>query len=258
MSIVRTITGAVGLLALLGGLASAPATAQAAPGVPLGVADRDPVILAAGAFLDENANQVLADRLRAAGFDVYIYVIPTPTAPLQTTAPSLAEFVDNVRSRTGAAEVDIVNHSQSGLLTRYFVKYLGGADRVDTVVSLSGLHQGSQLGNIAQLVGLGNCLGVVLCQQLAEGSDFLVALNNPEQAIGDIHYVNIASRGDVLAIPSTNNFMFGPGDITNVLVQRQCPFRLPGHIGMIYNGAVASGVIQGLNEQPVRLDCFAA
>lgn len=254
MRTMRMFMGMVGALALLGGLWTAPTSAH---GEAARANDRDPVVLAAGAFLDEDANQILTDRLRAAGFEVHIYVIPTPLAPLQATAPSLAEFVGEVRAQTGAAEVDIVNHSQSGLLTRHFIKYLGGADQVDTVVSVSGLHQGSRLANTGKLLGLGNCLGVVLCQQLAEGSDYLEALNNPVQAIGDIKYVNIASRADVLAIPPSNNFMYGPGDITNVLVQRQCPFRLPGHIGMIYNGAVASGVIQGLNEQPVRLDCFA-
>ncbi len=77
----------------------------------------DPVILAAGSFLDENANGVLTQRLRAAGFDVHVYTIPNPAARLETTAPSLAEFVDRVRETTGAAKVDVVNHSQSGLLT---------------------------------------------------------------------------------------------------------------------------------------------
>lgn len=253
MNMRLSITVLATALALVLGAGVAPARAHADD-----PATGDPVVLAGGAFLGENANRVLADRLRDAGFDVYVYVIPTPLAPLQTTAPSLARFVAEVQARTGADKVDIVNHSQSGLLTRHFIKYLGGADDVDAVVSLSGLHQGSRLGNLAKLLTLDSCVGVVLCRQLAEGSDYLEALNNPVQAIGDIHYLNIGSRADVLAIPPSNNFMFGPGDITNVLVQDQCQFRLPGHIGMIYDGAVASAVIQGLREEPIRFDCFAA
>lgn len=257
MNLRQGVTVLAAALALVLGASVAPATAHADDSAT-GDQPADPVVLAGGAFLGERANRVLADRLRDAGFDVYVYVIPTPLAPLQTTAPSLARFVAEVQARTGAEKVDIVNHSQSGLLTRHFIKYLGGADDVDAVVSLSGLHQGSRLGNLAKLLTLDTCVGLVLCRQLAEGSDYLEALNNPVQAIGDIHYVNIASSADVLAIPPSNNFMFGSGDITNVLVQDQCSFRLPGHIGMIFDSAVASGVIQGLREEPVRLDCFAA
>ncbi len=128
---------------------------------------------------------------------------------------------------------------------------------MDSVVSLSGLHQGSKVANLVQVLSLGSCLGLPVCDQLTEGSDYLEALNTPVQAIGDIHYVNITSRGDVLATPPTNNFMTGPGDITNVLVQQQCPLRFPGHIGLIYDGAVASGVIQGLREQSIRLNCLS-
>lgn len=257
MNLRQSVTVWAAALVLVLGACVAPATAHADESAT-GDQPADPVVLAGGAFLGESANRVLADRLRAADFDVYVYVIPTPLAPLQTTAPSLARFVADVLARTGAEKVDIVDHSQSGLLTRHFIKYLRGTDAVDAVVSLSGLHQGSRLGNLAQLLSLNTCVGVVLCRQLAEGSDYLEALNNPVQAIGGIHYVNIASSADVLAIPASNNFMFGPGDITNVLVQDQCPFRRPGHIGMIYDGGVASGVIQGLREEPVRLDCVAA
>lgn len=261
----RTPRIIMGILASVSLVAAVSAGSGAASASPVAVKtaatvqsdERDPVILAGGAFMDESSNSLLATRLRGAGFDVYFYKIPTPTASLWTTAPSLASFVDEVLAKTGGDKVDVVNHSQSGLLTRHVIKYLGGADDIDTVVSMSGLHQGSRLGNMAQLIGQGDCAGIVICQQLAEGSTYLTNLNNPAQAIGSIHYVNIGSRADVLAIPTANNFMTGPGDITNVIVQDQCWWRMPGHISMISDGAVASGVIQGLLKRPVRLNCWA-
>lgn len=260
MKRLRIIMGILASVSMAAMLSIGPVTASASPVAATAVAgapEREPVILAGGAFMDELSNSLLATRLRGAGFDVHFYKIPTPTAPLQTTAPSLAAFMDDVLAKTGASKVDVVNHSQSGLLTRHVIKYLGGADKIDTVVSLSGLHQGSRLGNIAELLGLGNCIGMEFCQQLAEGSTYLTNLNNPVQAIGSIHYVNIGSRADVLAVPTTNNFMHGPGDITNVIVQDQCWWRSPGHLSLVADGTVASGVIHGLLKQPINLDCWA-
>ncbi len=233
--------------------ASGLTACQPAPPPP----GQDPVIIAAGAFAPEFSQEPLATRLRAEGFDVYIYVVPTPLDGIEETAPSLATFIQGVLDSTGATKVDIVNHSQSGLLTRHVIKYLGMANKIDTVVSLSGLHHGSALASLPPLLGVPDCLGVEICVQLESGSDYLTALNSPTEAIGNIHYVNIGSVADVLAVPYDNNFMYGTGDITNVLVQSQCPLRLPGHLAMIVNGTVASGVIDGLKRQPITLDCFA-
>lgn len=218
---------------------------------------QDPVVIAAGAFAPEFSLEPLAARLRAEGFDVHIYTIPTPLSGIEETAPSLATFIRGVLASTGATRVDVVNHSQAGLLTRHVIKYGGMADKIDTVVSLSGLHHGSALASLPPLLGVPDCLGVTICVQLESGSDYLTGLNSPSEAIGNIHYVNLASIADVLAIPHTNNFMYGTGDITNVLVQDQCPLRLPGHLTMIVDGTVASGIVDGLRKQPITLDCLA-
>lgn len=238
------------LLTLASGLA------MSAPATPASAATAEPVVIAAGSFAPEIAYEPMASRLRAKGFKVFIYKIPTPLADIAATAPSLATFIDQVRASTGSAKVDVVNHSQSGLLTRHVIKYLGGASKIDTVISLSGLHQGSTLANLGQVLGL-NCLGVVICQQLLPGSTYLTNLNAGTQAYPGIHYVNIASTSDVLAIPYSNNYMTGTGDITNRVLQSQCPLRFVGHLGLAVDGAIADGIVDGLRKEPIRFNCFA-
>ena len=80
---------------------------------------KDPVIIVAGTFSPSFANELIGARLRNAGFDVTVFQLPTlGTQSIATTAKSLGPVVDQVRARTGAARVDLVGHSQGGLVAR--------------------------------------------------------------------------------------------------------------------------------------------
>lgn len=263
MKLGRTACWLVGCF--LFGCASAPASGEGPEVVELASspikagakAVKNPVVLAAGAFGPAFAYEPLADRLRGQGYDVYIFVIANPLQSMVKSAPALAAFVDDVLATTGATQVDMIAHSQSGLLARYYARYLGGVDKIHTLISMSGLQYGSALANVAPLVGLTNCVGVDVCVELAEGSDFVVSLTEPNDTDGHIRYVNFASKSDVLAIPYTNNLLYGTGDITNVTIQDQCPWRVVGHIGYISDGTVASGLYDALAGRQITLDCYA-
>ncbi len=178
--------------------ASAPVDAGVVPVVPPWNGP-DPVVLAAGAFGPAFAYEPLAERLRARGYDVRIFVIANPLQSMAASAPALAEFVDDVLADTGASKVDMITHSQSGLLARYYTRFLGGATKIDSLISMSGLQYGSKLANIPALLGIPSCLGVDVCVELAEGSDFIRSLTEPNDTDGNVRYVNFASKSDVLA-----------------------------------------------------------
>ena len=105
---------------------------------------------------------------------------------------------------TGADRVDIVAHSQGGLIGRYFVKNLGGDAAVDSLVSLAAPHYGTRAANVADVLGFGSCAGIVACEQMAVGSTFLTQLNEGDDTIGDVVYTNIVTRFDEVVVPYTN------------------------------------------------------
>lgn len=232
-------------LAALTALVAAPATAAAADGP-------DPVVIVNGTFGPAFFYEPLAARLRADGHEVHIFQLTDlGTGDIAATARDLARFVDG----TGAARVDLVGHSQGGLVARHYVKYGGGADTVDSLVSLGTPHYGTAVANIAEFFGAGNCLGIVACQQMAVGSDFVNDLNAGDDTIGSVRYTNLYTALDELVRPVANAAL--QDGATNVLIQSQCPLRVVEHVGLALDGTVYDGVHDALLGRPIWLNCFA-
>ena len=236
-----------------------PATAAPAAGAATA---RDPVIIVAGTFAGEGTADVyyapLAARLRADGYQPFIFGLPGGgLGDIAVTSQALNVFADQVRAQTGAARVDLIGHSQGGLVGRYYIKYLGGASEVDSMIGLGAPDYGTSLANLATLLGLGSCLGVVACQQMAIGSSFLANLNAGDDTIGNVDYTNIASALDEIVTPYWNAFLNNDGNNQNVLVQSPCFLRVVGHIGLPLDGTVYSGILDALAHRAISLNCFA-
>lgn len=226
---------------------------------PAAAAAEDPVVIATGMTagpIFEPAYWPLRDRLRAAGYTVDIFTMPDyGMGDIHANAANLAAFVDGVRARTGAAKVDLIGHSMGGLVSRDYVKNLGGAAKVDSLIMLGTPNYGTTLASIGSFFW--NCIGIVGCDQMAIGSDYLDALNAGDDTIGSVRYTAISTINDELVIPYWNVFLANNGNISNVTVQGQCWLRFVGHLGLIYDGAVADGIQDALRGAPVRLNCWA-
>ena len=64
-----------------------------------------------------------------------------------TTASQIKSKVDSILAATGAAKVDVISHSMGGLSSRYYVRNLGGDQKVDDWVSLGGPNHGTDTAN---------------------------------------------------------------------------------------------------------------
>jgi triacylglycerol lipase len=240
---------AAAVTVLAGGLAVAGAP-------PAGAITGDPVIIVAGTFSPAIANEPLAARLRADGHTVHIFELPAlGTGDIRATARALNTFADGIRARYGASRVDLVGHSQGGLVARAYVKYEGGAAEVDSLVSLGTPNYGTSIANFVAFFGLGNCIGIVACNQMAIGSIFLNDLNAGDDTIGNVRYTNLYTSFDELVRPVDNARM--NDGATNVRIQSQCWARVVGHLGLIVDGTVYSGVQDALAGRAITLNCWA-
>jgi triacylglycerol lipase len=235
----------------------------AIPSSPAGAAvTKDPVVIVAGTFAGEGLASVyyapLAARLRADGYQAFIFGLPdSGLGDSRDAAAQLNAFVDSVRAQTGAARVDLIGHSQGGMVSRYFIKYLGGVDKVDSLINLAAVNYGTAVANVAKLLGVGNCIGIVSCQQMSIGSQLLADLNAGDDTIGNVSYTNFGTVYDTIIVPYTNSFLANDGNNTNITVQSQCFLRYVDHITIPLDGTVYSGIQDALAHRSISLNCFA-
>jgi triacylglycerol esterase/lipase EstA (alpha/beta hydrolase family) len=157
--------------------------------------------------------------------------------PIDQSAQQLATFVDQVRAATGSSKVDIVGHSQGGMMPRYYLKFLGGAAKVNTLVGLAPSNHGTTLDGLTTLLdevpGAADAIHDVtpaLTDQVI-GSPFLQTLNAGGDTVPGVHYTVIASRYDEVVTPYTSQYLSGP-DVHNVLLQNLCAVDLSEHLAI--------------------------
>lgn len=228
----------------------------------------NPVVLVHGTFENAYNNWAgLSPRLAEAGYCVFALNYGGPegfvvqgTGDLPTSAGQLSAFVDEVLDATGASKVDLVGHSQGAMMPRYYIKNLGGAEKVDKLIGLTPSNQGTTLFGLTALAGLLPPLNEVVnvvctaCTQQFTGSGFLTELNagGTDPAVT---YTVIATRFDEVVTPYQNSFLAPAPNVTNTTLQDICPWNLTEHINASYDAAMTQLVFNALdpaNATPVK------
>jgi triacylglycerol lipase len=188
-----------------------------------------PVVLLPGTF-DFTSWRLIAPQLANLGYCVYVFNYGNRgTASIATSAHQLAAFVDGLLARTRAPRVSIVGHSEGGLMARYYVKYLGGAAKVEDLIGLAP----SNHGTINPLLFGGVLTGCFACAQQRSGSPFLTRLNGGDETPPPVNYTVIETLYDQVVVPYTSAFLTGPSShLTNITLQSSCPTDYVGHIGI--------------------------
>ena len=180
---------------------------------------------------------------------------------IPTSAAQLAAFIDRVLAETGASEVDIVGHSQGGMMPRWYIQFLGGEAKVHTLVGLSPSNHGTTFNGLAALArafpGGSGFLGSLCaaCEQQFVGSTFLQTLNADGDTVAGVTYTVIATRYDVVVTPYSSAFLSGPG-VTNITVQDGCGLDLTDHLAIIYSRRALRYTLNALDPaHPVGPAC---
>jgi len=210
--------------------------------LPAAAQAREPVVLVHGTFGDSSNWGYIRPQLEAAGYRTFaIDYGNRATGDIATSARQLRDFVNRVLAVTGASKVDIVGHSQGGMMPRYYIKNLGGASKVDDLVGLAPSNHGTTNPG-AFLADPRLCAA---CRQQAAGSAFLTALNSGDETPGDVDYTVVETRYDEVVTPYTSAFLAGA---TNVLLQNKCPHDVSEHLSIMVDQAAVQWIKNALGR----------
>jgi triacylglycerol esterase/lipase EstA (alpha/beta hydrolase family) len=183
------------------------------------------------------------------------------TADIRGSGTELAAFVDKVRQATGADQVDLVGHSLGGTLAQYYVKMLGGAANVHTLIGLAPTSHGSTAAGFEawirallraspRLAGLIGTQDPAALQQL-RGSEFITALNRSPDTVTGVAYTTIATRYDLVVTPYASQFLTGAG-AHNIVLQSICANDFADHLALAFDHVALREVLNALDPSTAR------
>ncbi|MFI7019544.1 alpha/beta fold hydrolase [Streptomyces sp. NPDC050164] len=193
----------------------------------------EPVVLVHGTFETMAKNwPTLSPKLKSEGYCVFaLNYGGNAMGPIAQSAEELKSFVGAVMGATGARKVDLVGHSQGGMMPRYYIKYLGGATQVDDLVGIVPSNHGTE-GVIAPTPELESSENSACpaCDEQQAGSEFLTDLNAKDETPAGPYYTVVTTRYDEVVTPYTSAFLDGSDrEVTNITLQDRCPLNTIEH-----------------------------
>jgi triacylglycerol lipase len=191
--------------------------------------DRHPVLLVHGIWKSGATFGRMSRYLRKRGFDVRaIDLVPSDgSAGLAKLGEQIAAHVE--ATLPAGAPLDLVGFSMGGVVSRYYVQRLGGAERVRRLVTVSSPHHGTVAAYLSRNPG---------GAEMRPGSAFLQDLN------GDL---GALSRVDVTSIWTPLDLMILPPESSRLPVGREVLVGAPVHGLMLHDPRALRAVAAALS-----------
>ncbi len=150
------------------------------------------VVMVHGIFEDGHAYKSLQRRLETHGIECYVPQLKPADGKhgLDKLAESLKEGIDQ---EFGPDEkFALVAFSMGGLVSRYYLQHLGGAERCEEFITISTPHHGTKAAYTYPGKG---------AAQMRPGSEFLQDLEKSEPALGKIPVSSYRTPMDLIILP---------------------------------------------------------
>ena len=169
-------------------------------------------------------------------------------APIDTSAEYVVASIRAMSTRFDRP-VDVIGHSQGGMVPRWAVKWWPDVrSLVGDVIGLSPSNHGAPV--VTALCGSNGCAAAGW--QQGPSSRFLAALNRPDETPGRVSYTVAASDTDAI-VPARSAAIRGGGDDSTVTVQEVCPDRAVDHVRMLTDAVSVGLVLDALSHRgPAR------
>ena len=126
-------------------------------------------------------------------------------------------------------------------MPRYWMKFMGGARKVDELIGLAPSNHGTTNPLAGPLAPV-----CIACAEQAAGSSFLAQLNAGGDTLPGIDYTVMSTRYDEVVTPYTSQALSGA---TNVVLQNRCPLDLSEHVTIQDDPVAAQWVLNALGRR---------
>jgi triacylglycerol esterase/lipase EstA (alpha/beta hydrolase family) len=191
-----------------------------------------PVLLVPGWSLNRASLAVLTARLRRDGRDAYAVNYSTTARDFDRKAREVADALVEIAERSGSDRVDVVAHSQGGVVLRLAAARDGVGRRVGNVVTLGSPHRGATLAAAFPELGV---------TELMPGSRMLERLVEEEPFPESVHFASIYSGFDAIVFPTA---LSEHPRAMNIAIDDV------GHHGLLYSDRVYGLVKENLDVEP--------
>lgn len=169
---------------------------------------------------------------------------------MRESSKTLSDFILEVSEKTGSSKVDLVGHSEGGVMALYVpMTYPKAAAKVERIVSLGPAIHGAQYYGLTNLWYKGgdvsremasailDLLGCPACDDMATGGDIYKDFLNAEKIVPEgINATVIMSTKDTLVAPNVS--IVNEANVRNVMVQDRCPEDPVGHAGLAWDTGI--------------------
>lgn len=154
------------------------------------------VVMVHGIFEDGKAYDSLKRRLENHGIECFVPKLRPASGKggLDKLAEGLKADIDKEFGET--EPFALVAFSMGGLVSRYYLQKLGGAERCQTFITISTPHHGTKVAHALSIDGV---------QQMRPGSEFLNDLHETEDALGDMPIVSYRTPMDLIILPTASS-----------------------------------------------------
>jgi triacylglycerol lipase len=238
----------------------------------------NPVVLVTSTFLSDGVNwTTLGPYLHNQGYCVFtfdyghdVHNIPpglNGMDPIPASAQTMAAAVDKVLASTGAAKVDLVGHSQGGVVSRYYINALGGAEQVDKMVLLSSPYSSTGLpidltkiarDSIPKPVYDAILYNGVISPTLLYGANFADpwVWGAIQTLQPDITYTQITDIADEAGLLGGMQAPVGASNATTRYIDQVCPTDFSQHFAQPYSPTAVAMIASALDPtHPVTAPC---
>lgn len=200
------------------------------------------LVLVHGIWVRGYIMQHLAQDLRAAGFQTYIYSYPSTRYPLRQQAHYLLDYLD----REGIAQADFVAHSMGGLLLRHLAVL--DPQRINAAVTIATPHQGSLVAAAIR----GKYLGWLLGKTYEQGLDGQLPAWPAGIPLGSLAGDHCVGLGRIFT--RFASACDGTVQVSETLLPQLSAHRIlhHSHTGILYSAETATEI-----DHFLRMHCFS-